>query len=58
MLFEVRVFDPKGKVKTVIPEKELKQIHWKKFEAEHAPQNKKGGSAKNKRGRGRTRSKN
>jgi hypothetical protein len=52
------VFDPKGKVKTVIPEKELKQIHWKKFEAEHAPQNKKGGSAKNKRGRGRTRSKN
>ncbi len=57
MLFEVRVLDPKGKVTKVIQEKELKQIHWKKFEAEHAPPDKKGGSAKNKRGRGRTRSK-
>lgn len=54
MLFEVRVIDPKGKVTKVIPEKELKKIHWKKFEAEHAPPDKKGGSSKNKRGRGRS----
>ncbi len=57
MLFEVRVIDPKGKVKKVIPEKELKKIHWKNFEAEHAVPDKKGGSAKNKKVKGRGRSK-
>ncbi|GEM_PF-3555368 len=51
MLFEVRVIDPKGKVTQVIPEKELKKIHWKKFEAEHAPPDKKGGNSKKGRGR-------
>jgi|TARA_B110000438_G_C15390869_1_gene468996 hypothetical protein len=34
MFFEVRVLDSKGKIKKVIPEKELTQIHWTKFEAD------------------------
>ena len=51
MLFEVRVFDPKGEVKKVIPEKELKKIHWKNFETEHANPDKKSDLSKNKRNR-------
>ena len=54
MLFEVRVFDPKGKVKIVIPEKELKKIHWKNFDTKDSMPDKKRGSSKIKLGKVRS----